>query len=235
MSCLTAKCPPEVPLALCHMPSLKKFNSRRRKRDLRFAVTITFMTSNKNSPVYIRCWKCCPPGRMHSLQLRKTFILWSSLEMLKSRVGCFWVLPGCVLAAGSCSFKVGTTTLLYGRSCNNFVALRADVSKHSSSGLGNFLRHISNRAVLKTDLVQQCTWVQTCCYSTEKQKCIYQQKTQRFIVRVCYRQQPKLRPRSKTVRDSLYGREMGAVFGPTFPWWNTFWLSFMEKSGSKSV
>ena len=84
LSCLMAKCLPDVPLALHHTPSLKKFNSRWRKRDLRFAMKMAFRKSNKNSPVYKRCWKCCLPGRMHSVQLQKTlFTLWSSLEIVK--------------------------------------------------------------------------------------------------------------------------------------------------------
>jgi len=103
-------------------------------------------------------------------------------KLLKSRVGCFWVLPGCILAAGSCSFKVGTTVLLYGRSCNNSMALRANVSKHSSSGLGNFLRQFPAASYLK----QRCT--KNRCSSTvylspgmllqhwKTKKCIYQQK-----------------------------------------------------------
>ena len=143
LSCLTARHPPNVPLALCHMLSLKKFNSPLRRRDLRFAVTITFRTSNKNKPLYISCWKCCPPGRMHSLL---SGVPW---KLLKSCLGCFGVLTGCILTAGSHSFKVGTTVLFYGRSCNNSVALRADVSKDSSSELGNFLRHFPVASYLK--------------------------------------------------------------------------------------
>jgi len=94
-------------------------------------------------------------------------------KLLKSRAGCSWVLPGCILAAGSCSFKVGTTVLLYGRSCNNSVALRADVRNTHLLGLEIFCDifqqpHTWNRAALKSDVVQQCTWVQECCYSTEE-------------------------------------------------------------------
>lgn len=40
------------------------------------------------------CCKCCPPDRMHSVQLGKTlFTAWSLL--FKSHGGCFLVLPGC--------------------------------------------------------------------------------------------------------------------------------------------
>jgi hypothetical protein len=153
LSCLIAKRPPDVPLSLCQTLSLKKFNSRWRRRDRRFAVTITFRTSNKNSPVYIRCWKCWPPGRMHSLQLRKTFTLWSSLETVKTSRRMFRSSSRVYSYSWSRSFKVGTTVLFYGRSCNNSVALRADVSKHSSSELGNFLRHFPAALHLK----QSCT------------------------------------------------------------------------------
>jgi hypothetical protein len=149
MSCLTAKRPPDIPLALCHMPSLRKFNSRWRKRDRRFAVAITFRTSNKNSPVYIRGRKCCPPGRMHSLQLRKTSILWSSLEIVKISRPMFLSSSRVYSCSRIMFLQSRITDLFYGCSCNNSVALRADVSKHSSSGLGNFLRHFPAASYLK--------------------------------------------------------------------------------------
>jgi len=116
--------------------------------------------------------KMLPSWRTHYKCGKRLFsgVPW---KLLKSHVGCFWVLPGCILAAGSCSLKVGTTVLFYGRSCNNSVAIRADVRNTRLLGLeiscDIFQQpHIWNRAVLKTGVVQQCTWVQACCYSTEK-------------------------------------------------------------------
>jgi len=42
-------------------------------------LTIAFRKCTKTHQCYSRCWKCCPPSRMHSEQQRETlFTLGSS-------------------------------------------------------------------------------------------------------------------------------------------------------------
>jgi len=144
-----------------------------KEANLRFAVTITFRTSNKNSPLYSSCWKCCPPGRMHSLQLRKTFTLWSSLEIVSLALDVSEFFQGVFLQVDhipskselSFSFKVAVVTIL-----RPFVQTFRKTRLLSLEIFCDIFQqpHIWNRAVLKTGVVQQCTWVQACYYSTEK-------------------------------------------------------------------
>ena len=77
--------------------------------------------------------------------------------------------------------QASTTNALHDRSCNTFVAFRADVFETLISSWEIFFdsfqqTHNWNTAALKTSAVQQCTWAEACRYSTEEQKCIYWQQ-----------------------------------------------------------
>jgi hypothetical protein len=68
-----------------------------------------------------------------------------------------------ILATGSCSFKALTTTVLYGHSFNNFVALHADVLEKPvscTSHLRDFLGEVSSLAPMASNVFS----VSTVCF-----------------------------------------------------------------------
>ena len=140
-------------------------------------------------------------------------------KLLTSLGGCcFWLLPECILATRSCTFKpelplsctAAIVTILW-----SFVQI---FSKHSFPELNNFVRHFSADSRLKyscakTDAVQHCAWDQVWYYITEGQKCIYQQQMGWFKVQFCYNRQLILNSHLKKC-DSVYmAVQIGSVFG----------------------
>ena len=75
-------------------------------------------------------------------------------------------------------------------------------SKYSFPELKNFLHHFPANLCLKCSMFEIKTLLNNVSesrhYITDRQKCIYQQKTPRFIVHTCYRQQLKLHSSLKT-------------------------------------
>jgi len=89
-------------------------------------------------------------------------------------------LQKCILATESYTFKVWTTAVLHGRSCN-YVFCGPSSRRFPNTRLLRWeifcdicrKNHTWNTAALTTRAVQQCIWVEACCYVNEGQQCIY--------------------------------------------------------------
>ena len=82
-------------------------------------------------------------------------------------------LQKCFLATGSCSFKTKTTDALHGRSCNNFVALRAAVFETpvSCAEKKKIMRRLPADIYLQHSCTkmrcQECIRAESCCVAKE--------------------------------------------------------------------
>jgi len=114
-------------------------------------------------------------SRLRSRVLLRKLLIFFEADVL------FLVLQMFILAAGTHSLEGGPTVVFHGRSCSSLVGY-AEVCRSSEP-------------------VAFSLW----CDVTEGQNCIHKQQTRWFIAQGCYRRQPKVHTRLKTVWVSLRG------------------------------